>query len=133
MSVTDNILKTIDYAIEKRTKHLMDMDIGGVIEYADDDGVYHVTIEKTSYKIPNASGVAFKRGDQVWIHCPNGDFNKKFIIGSRTGDSKITKNDGGGSYGPGSSITPQDIITNAEIDAMFGIYEQKGGNEWQLL
>ena len=119
MSVTNEIYKTIDYAIKQRMGYLTNMDIAGVIEGTDDDGVYKVTIEKGSYRVPNASGVAFKRGDQVWVHCPNGDFNKKFIVGSRTGESKISKNEGSGSYGPGGSITTDDIITDAEIDAMF--------------
>lgn len=119
MSVGDNLLKVIDYAIERRTDFLYNMDLAGIISYADESGIYQVTIDNQDYKVPNASGLAFKRGDQVWVHCPNGDFNKKYIVGSRTGSSKISKNDGSGDYGPGGTVTAQDIITNAEIDAMF--------------
>ena len=120
MGVTDNILKTIDYAIAQRTKPLMNMDMAGIIEdLPDSNQAYLVSINKASYRITNGSGMGFKRGDLVWVHCPNGDFNKKFIISSRTGSSNQFSNDSDGEYGEGGCINPDDYITDAEIDAMF--------------
>lgn len=119
MSVTDNLLKTIDYAIDKRTGHLSHMDISGVIVSANSSGTYQVLINNVQYEIPNGCGISFKKGDMVWIHCPNGDFNKKFIISSRVSNSKSFKNSGSGQAGGGSTISADDIITDAEIDAMF--------------
>ena len=120
MSVTDSILQTIDYAIEKRTKHLMDMDVGGVIAGINKDDTYQVKINDAEYKISNGSGIAFKQGDLVWVHSPNGDFNRKFIISSRTSNSKKYVNQSNSEYGEGGGgISPSDIITDREIDEMF--------------
>ena len=121
MSVTDNILKTIDYAIDKKTKHLLNMDVMGIISSINNDGTYEVKIDDAVYqRVPNGSGIGYKKGDSVWVHSPNGDFNKKFIISSRASNSgKLFNNSGEGSHGGGGSINPDDIITNAEIRAMF--------------
>lgn len=119
MSVTNSIFESIDIAIKERTKKLFNTDVSGVIDGVDEKGIYSVLIDKERYDVPNGSGMSFKRGDMVWVHCPNGDFNKKFILGGRTGSSKTYVNESDGDYGEGSSITPQDIITNQEIDAMF--------------
>ncbi len=119
MSVTDNILKTIDYAIDKKTKDLINQDMSGVISGIKDDGNYYVLLQGENYVVPNGCGISFKVGDLVWVHSPNGSFDKKFIISSRSPYSKIYTNEGDGDYGKGSSINPADIITNAEIDAMF--------------
>ena len=45
MSVTDNILKTIDYAIDKKTKDLINQDMSGVISGIKDDGNYYVLLQ----------------------------------------------------------------------------------------
>lgn len=119
MSVTDNILKTIDYAIDKKTKDLINQDMSGVIIGIKPDGNYSVLLQGQEYVIPNGCGISFKIGDLVWVHSPNGNFEKKFIISSRTPNSKSFNNKGTGEYGGGSSISPDDIITNEEIDAMF--------------
>jgi len=119
MSVTDNLLKTIDYAIDKRTGHLSHMDISGVIVSANSSGTYQVLINNVQYEIPNGSGISFKKGDLVWVHSPNGNFNKKFIISSRVSNSKSFNNSGSGQAGGGSTISADDIITDEEIDAMF--------------
>ena len=119
MSVTDNILKTIDYAIEKRTRELFNQDLSGVITGIKNDGNYVVLLQGEEYIVPNGCGISFKIGDLVWVHSPNGKFEKKFIISSRTPNSKSFTNRGSGEYGGGSSINPDDIITNEEIDAMF--------------
>lgn len=119
MSVTDQLFKTIDYAIDKKTKKLFDQDISGIVVGINSTGSYQVLINDVTYEIPNGCGLAFKSGDLVWVHSPNGDFNKKFIISARSSSSKEFNNESSGDYGPGSSVTPEDIITNAEIDAMF--------------
>lgn len=119
MSVTDNLLKTIDYAIEKRTKYLSAMDTSGIVVAINSSGTYQVLMNDVEYELANGCGISFKVGDLVWVHSPNGDFNRKFIISSRSPNSKSFSNKGSGSYGPGSSVTPSDIITDAEIDAMF--------------
>lgn len=120
MGVTENLLKTIDYAIDKKTKYLSNMDLAGIItDLPDSNQAYLVSINDASYRITDGSGIGFKKGDLVWVHCPNGDFNKKFIISSRTGNSKMFSNDSDGEYGQGGSINPDDYITDAEIDAMF--------------
>lgn len=119
MSVTEEIFKSIDIAINEKTNKLFNTDVAGIIEEAMDNGIYKVSIDKHTYQVPNGSGIAYKSGDLVWIHCPNGDFNRKFIIGRRAGRNKVYTSDSSGEYGGGSSVTSQDIITNAEIDAMF--------------
>lgn len=120
--VTDSIFKTIDVAIDKRVGYLKDMDIAGIIvDIPDKDDAYTVEIKHENYKVPNGSGLGFKRGDKVWVHCPNGDFTKKFIIASKASSFNINKNSGTGETGEGGSISPDDIITDAEIDAMFGL------------
>ena len=120
MDITTNILKTIDYAIAKRTSYLSNMDTSGIIVgLPDKNDAYLVQIQDANYRIPNGSALAFQVGDKVWVHSPNGDFNKKFIISSASSNSKSFSNDNGGEYGPGGSVSPDDIITNEEIDAMF--------------
>ena len=123
MSVTDEIFKTIQIALDEQTKELFNTDVAGIIASSSpENGSYEVTIDKVIYKVPNGSGLAFKRGDLVWIHCPNGDFNKKFIIASRSGNAKTFSNDSGSDYGGGGgagAVTSRDIITNEEIDEMF--------------
>ena len=120
--VTDGIFKTIDVAIDKRVGYLKDMDIAGIIvDIPDKDDAYTVEIKHEQYKIPNGSGIGFKRGDKVWVHCPNGDFTKKFIIASKASSFNINKNSGAGETGEGGTISDDDIITDAEIDAMFGL------------
>lgn len=120
MAVTDSILKTIDYAIGKRTEHLMNMDISGIIvSIPDKDDAYTVKISNQNYKVPNGSGLGFKEGDTVWIHSPNGDFNRKYIIAKKVSSANLSRNSGTGETGEGGSIGDDDIITNEEIDAMF--------------
>lgn len=120
MSVSDSILKTIDYAIEKRTSYLSNMDVSGIIVgLPDNNDAYLVRLNDADYRIPNGSGIGYKIGDLVWVHSPNGDFNKKFIISTRSSNSKSFTNDSSGDYGEGSTISPDDIITDAEIDEMF--------------
>lgn len=119
MSVTDNILKTIDYAIDKRTSYLSHMDTSGVVVETNDSGTYQVLINNVQYEVPNGSGISFKKGDLVWVHSPNGDFNRKFIISSRAPNSKSFKNSGSGQSGSGGTLSKDDIITDEEIDAMF--------------
>ena len=122
MNVTDSILKTIEYAIDKKLKPYTNMDVSGIIVRIpeDDNDAYKVQIDDVEYKVANGSGIGFQVGDPVWIHCPNGDFNKKFIVSSKSSNSKksvvnSSSTQGGGSY----AITKKDIITNEEIDAMF--------------
>ena len=122
MSVTDSILKTIEFAIDRKIKPYTNMDIAGIIVGIPDDtnDAYQVRIDKAEYKIVNGTGIGFKAGDLVWVHCPNGDFNKKYIISSRSSYSKFFRNTSNNQQGGGSSgITEDDIITNEEIDAMF--------------
>ncbi len=120
MNVAENILKTIDYAIEKRTSYLSNMDTSGIIvDLPDTNDAYLVQINDANYRVPNGSALAFKVGDKVWVHSPNGNFSKKFIISAASSNSKSYKNDSSGDYGSGGSISPDDIITDAEIDAMF--------------
>ena len=119
MSIADELLKTIDYAIEKRTNYLTNMDVSGIIVGSNSNGSYIVLINETEYDVPNGSGISFKTGDLVWVHSPNGDFNKKYIISSRSPNSKAFANQGSGDYGHGATISPSDFITNEEIDAMF--------------
>ena len=120
MSVTDSILKTIDYAIDKKISNLKDMYISGVIlDIPSDDDAYLVQIGKATYKVYNGSGIALKSGDAVWIHCPNGDFNQKYISATKSSNFKKYTNSGTGDYGEGGTINPNDIITDEEIDAMF--------------
>ena len=122
MSVTEEIFKSIKIAVDEATKGLYDMDVAGIIkEPADEQNTYWVTIDKIDYKVPNDSGMTFKRGDLVWVHSPNADFNKKFIIASRSGSAKSYTNDSSASSGGGGagSITSKDIITDEEIDEMF--------------
>lgn len=124
MSVTDEIFKTIDIAIDSKIKGLLNTDVAGIIEESADNGAYTVIVDKVKYTVPNCSGMSFKRGDLVWLHSPNGDFNKKFIIASRSGNAKSYANDSGSDYGGGGgsgagSITSRDIITDEEIDEMF--------------
>ena len=123
MSVTEEIFKSIQIAIDEKTKKLFNTDVAGIIaDSSPENGAYEVTIDKVIYRVPNGSGLAFKRGDLVWIHCPNGDFNKKFIIASRSGNAKAFSNDSSSDYGGGGgagAVTSRDIITNEEIDEMF--------------
>lgn len=120
VNITDNLLRTIDYAIDQKTKKFQTMDTSGlIVALPDNNGAYLVEINDAQYRIPNGSGIGFKVGDLVWVHCPNGDFKKKFIISSRTGNSKMYSNESDSEYGEGSGINPDDIITDAEIDAMF--------------
>lgn len=119
MSATEEILKTIDYAIDKKTKVFSRMDLPGVIDGIKPDGSYSVQIQGESYVVANGCGISFKSGDLVWVHCPNGDFNKKYIVSARVSNSKTFDNAGEGDYGGGATINPSDFITNAEIDAMF--------------
>lgn len=121
MNVTDSILKTIEYAIDKKLKPYTNMDISGiVVGIPDGNDAYKVRIDDVTYNVVNGSGIGFKLGDLVWIHCPNGDFNKKFIISSRSSNSKSFVNNGSSQQGSGTtSISDDDIITNNEIDAMF--------------
>ena len=119
MSITDELFQTIDYAIKKRTNYLKDMDVSGIIMGSNNDGSYIVLINETEYNVPNGCGISFKTGDLVWVHSPNGDFNKKYIISSRSPNSKAFTNKGSGDYGHGATINPSDFITDAEIDAMF--------------
>ena len=121
MSVTEEIFKSIKIAVDEATKGLTNMDVAGIIKEPEGSNAYWVTIDKTDYKVPNDSGMTFKTGDLVWIHSPNGDFNKKFIIASRSGNAKSFTNDSGSESGGGGagSITSKDIITDEEIDEMF--------------
>ena len=122
MSVTEEIFKSIQIAIDEKTKKLFNTDVAGIVDGLNDNGAYDVIIDKVSYTVSNGSGLAFKRGDLVWLRCPNGDFNKKFIIASRSGNAKTFTNDSGADYGGGGgagAITSKDIITDEEIDEMF--------------
>lgn len=117
--VEEEIFKTIDYAINKKTKKFSQMDAPGVIDSVKPDGSYTVQIQGESYAVPNGCGISFKAGDLVWVHSPNGDFNRKYIVSARVSNSKTFSNAGEGEYGGGGGISPEDIITDAEIDAMF--------------
>lgn len=122
MSVTEEIFKSIQIALDEKTKTLFNTDVAGIIDSIAENGAYNVTIDKTNYIVPNGSGLVFKKGDLVWVHSPNGDFNKKFIIGSRSGNAKTFTNDSSADYGGGGgagAITSKDIITDEEIDEMF--------------
>lgn len=119
MSVTDNILKTIDYAIDKKMEKVVRMDESAVIIGIEDNGLYKVLLQGKEYYVSNGSGISFKTGDLVWIHYPNGDFNKKYIISSRTPNNKSFDNAGTGEWGSGGTINPDDFATIADIDAMF--------------
>lgn len=121
--VTDNILRTIDYAIDKKMEKVKQMDESGVIVGVDSSGTYRVLIQGETYSMPNGCGISFKNGDLVWVHYPNGNFNKKYIISSRTPNSKTFDNAGSGEPGgggsTGESITWDDFATIADIDALF--------------
>lgn len=122
MSANENILKTIDYGIKKSMQKYEQMDDSGVITNIGDNGMYQVLLQGEKYWIPNGCGIAFKIGDLVWIHCPNGNFNKKYIISSRTPNSKMFNNAGTGEYGEGSTgdgLTLEDFAKIADIDALF--------------
>lgn len=119
MSIADNILKTIDYAIDKKTKDLFNQDLSGIISNINSDGTYQILIQGENYTVPNGCGISFKIGDLVWVHSPNGKFEKKYIISSRTSNSKSFTNVGSGKFGGGANINNSDIITDDEIDAMF--------------
>lgn len=116
----EDLFKTIEMAVDKKTKPLTTMDIQGIVIGANENATYTVLINETEYRnVPNGSGISFKTGDIVWIHSPNGDFNKKYIISSRSPNSGSFANQGTGDYGHGATINPSDFITDAEIDAMF--------------
>ena len=116
----EDLFKTIEYAVTKETKQFKNMDISGIVISANENATYTVLINETEYlNVPNGSGISFKTGDLVWVHSPNGDFNKKYIISSRSPNSKAFANQGSGDYGHGAIINPSDFITDAEIDAMF--------------
>ena len=122
--VTDNILKTIDYAIDKKMEKIKQTDESGVITGIGANGIYEVLLQGEKYLISNGCGIAFKVGDLVWVRYPNGNFNKKFIYSSRTPNSKTYDNAGTGEYGgggtsTGTEITLADFATIADIDALF--------------
>ena len=105
MAVTDSILKTIDYAIGKRTEHLMNMDISGIIvSIPDKDGYYNIT-----HQILSKYGIPYLIKTD----------NRKYIIAKKVSSANLSRNSGTGETGEGGSIGDDDIITNEEIDAMF--------------
>lgn len=119
MSVTDSVLKTIDYAIDMKTKKLLNTDEMGIVNRVNTDGTYNVLIQGEYYDVPNGSGIPFKSGSLVWVHSPNGNFNKKYIIASRVSVTKSFSNENEGDSGGSGMISPSDLCTNADIDGMF--------------
>lgn len=77
--ISEEILKTIDYAIQRKTEKFNVSDFAALI--VGTNGKYcTVKINNAAYKVKNGTNITFSVGDICLVHCINYDFNNKIII-----------------------------------------------------
>ena len=81
MNETDLAVQVLAETIQKAIEHskMPRCDYEGVVTGVKDN---HCTVllDGHDYSIKNGTGISFKSGDKVLVHCVNGNFNKKIII-----------------------------------------------------
>ena len=83
MDIQKEIINTIDLLIEKRLSKLtMSRDIPSVVTDIDGDK-YIVNINGGKQKLKCGTNLTLSKGSTVWVHIPNGDFSKAFILSKR--------------------------------------------------
>ena len=88
-SLSDKLLETIDYAIERQTKDLRNNFVRATVIGILPDKKYKVSINGAEYGLRSGNGLSYSSGDVVMVHIPNGDYNKAYILSSVTGSLKI--------------------------------------------
>ena len=88
-SLSDKLLETIDYAIERQTKDLRNNFVRATVLGTLPDNKYKVAINGVEYGLRSGNGLAYSAGDVVMVHIPNNDYNKAYILSSVTGSLKI--------------------------------------------
>ena len=83
MDIQKEIINTIDLLIEKRLSKLaISRDIPSVVTDIDGD-TYIVNINGGKQKIKCGTNITLTKGSPIWVHVPNGDFSKAFILAKR--------------------------------------------------
>ena len=75
--ISEAILDYIDRVIESITNQT---DYLGTIVNKNSNDSYSIRVNGITYLVPNGTDMEFSVGDTVWVHCPNGDKSRQFIM-----------------------------------------------------
>lgn len=83
MDIQKEIITTINLLIEKSLSKLaISKDIPSVVTDIDGDN-YIVNINGGKQRLKCGTNITLRKGSTVWVHVPNGDISKAFIIATR--------------------------------------------------
>lgn len=80
--IAEEILKTIDLAIQERVSKLYNTDIPSVVTEIKNNK-YKVTINGLEKFVKDGVGISPTVGQAVWVHLPNGNIRDAYISAFR--------------------------------------------------
>lgn len=86
--LANEILDTIQFAINKALKPFQKQYLKGYVKYIDSKtGKFIVAIDGKDYKLYNGVGIQIVANDIVWVHAPMSDMNKAYICAKANGNA----------------------------------------------
>lgn len=93
MSIQDALLSSIETMIKNTAADYIPQSDFACVVKAIVKGKYQVSINGADYLVTNGVGIVANPGSAVWVHVPNQNFGKAFIIGAQ---NNATSSGGGG-------------------------------------
>lgn len=83
MDIQKEIINTITLLIDKKLSNLaISRDIPSVVTDIDGD-TYIVNINGSKSRLKCGTDITLTKGSPIWVHVPNGDISKAFILAKR--------------------------------------------------
>ena len=115
MSISEKLLDVFEDMVNDKVNKYENMDYKAIIVGVIDAYKYKIRYNGEIFTVPNATSKTFKVGDNVWIHRPNGDNTKQFIIASENGLILDSGSSTGGHTHPNKDLLDgitSNLITN---------------------